>query len=194
VQDSFSRALGLRRPTGGKSREVVSRGRPALALFGLAGFAFLTGFGLHDVIRNPSSDLTPNVLGYALLCTAFLASITTRIETESDCLRIVNLLTVTTVYASAIASVDGQNGLHIATHDQHEIGFLGYGESLAGNFSPNKGARVLARTLTAWRDAQTAMQSHDHEVPKLQTGPRYGVLVMGATFITIFAVVGWLAH
>ena len=176
------------------TRSILTRGSIGLRLFTVALLAVIGGFGIHDVVVNPRTDLLTNAVLYGLICTLFLSLLTTRVLSSESRLLIVNPVSITEVPSALIDSVDGENGLRITTRTGEELGFWGYGSSLLGNYIAYRGPRRAAARIRAWHDQQSVTEHHHHTPDQIRRRLRAAVPIMAVVAITSFACLGLLVH
>jgi hypothetical protein len=151
------------------------------------------GIGLHDIVKHGRDGLVGNAVFYGLVCALFLASATTRVEAVADQLVVVNLVSVTSFTADAIAEAEGRNGLSIRAHDGRSVGFWGYGDSVAGLFTANRQARDLAHRICEWRDEHRSAEYHPNDAAEVRTRLRVSAPIGATAGVALLACVGLLA-
>jgi hypothetical protein len=177
-----------------QSRSVFTWGSIGMRVFTVAMLLVIGGFGIHDVVVNPRADLLTNAVLYGLICTFFLASATTRIQSSESRLLIVNPASITEVPSALIVTVDGENGLAITTRTGEEVGFWGYGSSLLGKYVAYRGPRRTAAKIRAWHDQQSFAGHHHHAADQIRRRLRVAVPITAVVAITSFVCLGLMLH
>ena len=134
------------------SSVVLGHGGLVMRLMAAGGVVMIATFVVIGVPGSPQrlSSMLINLALFGLVVSFFVAMLTSRIEGHGDDLVLIDLFTVAVIPAQDVFKVERGNGLLLVTWSGRRYGHIGYGQSLAANFTGNRRAKRTAVKIDSW--------------------------------------------